>query len=136
MPVPKRLDLTIHSNFDDLERVVDETETFFSALSDNGDFIYTAVLLASEAATNAIEHGNRLDSSRMVSISYVQKSGTVEMHFEDEGDGFNRADIPDPLSDENILDDGGRGIFLIERLADDVRYEKGGRRVVIVLNRK
>lgn len=136
MPAPKRLDLTIHSNFDDLERVVDETETFFSALSDNGDFIYTAVLLASEAATNAIEHGNRLDTTRMVSISYIHVGGTVEMHFEDQGDGFNRADIPDPLSDENILDDGGRGIFLIERLADDVRYEKGGRRVVIVLNRK
>lgn len=115
---------------------MDETETFFSALSDDGDFIYTAVLLASEAATNAIEHGNQLDASRTVSITYIHRDATVEMHFEDEGDGFNRADIPDPLSDENILDDGGRGIFLIERLADEVRYEKGGRRVVIVLERK
>ncbi len=136
MPTPNRLDLTIHSNFDDLERVVDETESFFSALSEDGDFVYTAVLLASEAATNSIEHGNKLDPTRMVRISYEVHGPSVEMHFEDEGSGFNRADIPDPLSDENILDDGGRGIFLIERLADAVRYENGGRRVVIVLNRK
>jgi serine/threonine-protein kinase RsbW len=98
--------------------------------------VYTAVLLASEAATNAIEHGNKLDTTRKVRISYIVQDGSVEMHFEDEGSGFNRADIPDPLSDENILDDGGRGIFLIERLADAVRYENGGRRVVIVLTRK
>lgn len=136
MPSPNRLDLTIHSNFDDLERVVDETESFFSALSEDGDFIYTAVLLASEAATNSIEHGNQLDPTRLVKISYIVQDASVEMHFEDEGSGFNRADIPDPLSDENILDDGGRGIFLIERLADAVRYENGGRRVVIVLTRK
>lgn len=136
MPTPNRLDLTIHSNFDDLERVVDETESFFSALSEDGDFVYTAVLLASEAATNSIEHGNKLDPTRMVRIAYEVRGASVEMHFEDEGSGFNRAEIPDPLSDENILDDGGRGIFLIERLADAVRYENGGRRVVIILNRK
>lgn len=136
MPPENRYELTIQSTFDDLENVVDQTEAFFSEHSDNPEFIYTAVLLASEAVTNAIEHGNKSNASRKVRITFLNREKDMEMRVEDEGDGFVREDIPDPLSEENILDDGGRGIFLIERLADEVRYEQGGRRVVIVLTKK
>ena len=52
---------------------------------------------------------------------------------EDEGEGFEREEIADPLASENLLEDGGRGIFLIERMADEVIYENGGRRVGIIL---
>lgn len=126
-----RLDLTLQSSFDDLEQVVDVAESFFSSRSSDDDFVYKAVLLASEAVTNGIEHGNKLDPSKTVKLAFVALEDAFEIHVEDEGDGFERDQVADPLEDEHILDDGGRGIFLIERLADEVRYENGGRRVII-----
>lgn len=126
-----RLDLTLQSSFDDLEQVVDVAESFFSSRSSDDDFVYKAVLLASEAVTNGIEHGNRLDESKTVKLAFLALSDAFEIHVEDEGEGFVREQVADPLEEENILGDGGRGIFLIERLADEVRYENGGRRVVI-----
>jgi len=126
-----RLDLTLQSSFDDLEQVVDVAETFFSSWSSDDEFVYKAVLLASEAVTNAIEHGNNLDETKSVKVVFLARPDAFEIHVEDEGEGFVRAQVADPLEEENILDDGGRGIFLIERLADEVRYENGGRRVII-----
>jgi serine/threonine-protein kinase RsbW len=59
----------------------------------------------------------------------------IEVWVEDEGEGFVRRDIPDPLSAEHLLDTGGRGIFLIERMADEVRYERDGRRVGMIFRK-
>jgi len=43
--------------------------------------------------------------------------------------------VADPLDDDHLLADGGRGIFLIEKLADDVKYENEGRKIGILFNR-
>jgi serine/threonine-protein kinase RsbW len=101
---------------------------------DEDDRIFTGVLLASEVVTNAIEHGNKNDESKKVVIEFRLNQGRSECWVEDEGEGFNREDIADPLATENLLEDGGRGIFLIERMADQVVYENGGRRIGIILN--
>ena len=124
-----RKTIDIPSSFDELEQIVDEAESFFGSCFKDDEKVYTGVLLASEMVTNAIEHGNQLDASKRVFIQFIRNDSEVELWVEDQGEGFNREDIKDPLADEQLLADGGRGIFLIERLADRVQYEKGGRRV-------
>lgn len=125
--------IEIASRFEELEQVVDMAEAFYTAFFDNDDKVFTGVLLASEAATNAIEHGNNYDESKSVFIEFVVKDGKAECWVEDQGSGFDRNAVADPLASENLLEDGGRGIFLIERLADQVVYEKGGRRIGIIM---
>lgn len=125
--------IEISSRFEELELVVDAAEAFYTRCFKEEDRIFTGVLLASEAVTNAIEHGNKNDQSKQVVIEFRIRAGRSECWVEDEGDGFVREDIADPLASENLLEDGGRGIFLIERMADDVIYENGGRRIGIVL---
>jgi len=127
--------LEIASTFEELERVVDEAESFLAACFTDDEKVYTGVLLASEAVTNAIEHGNALDESKKVMIDFKASKSVVEIWVEDQGTGFNRADIKDPLNEEQLLADGGRGIFLIEKLADRVAYENNGRRIGIFFNR-
>jgi len=127
--------LEISSTFEELERVVDEAESFLAACFTDDEKVYTGVLLASEAVTNAIEHGNASDESKKVMIEFKSTQNVVEIWVEDQGPGFNRSDIKDCLSDEQLLSDGGRGIFLIEKLADKVCYEKDGRRIGMFFNR-
>lgn len=127
--------LTISSRFENLEEVVERARAFFGSVSSDEDFVYKAVLLASEAVTNAIEHGNALDESKSVQIEFISSNDSHQLWVEDEGEGFSPENVKDPLREENLLSDGGRGIFLIEHLADEVRYEKGGRRIGMFFHR-
>lgn len=113
--------------------VVDAAEAFYKSCFEEDDRVFTGVLLASEVVTNAIEHGNANDESKRVVIEFKHQNGRSECWVEDEGEGFDREEIADPLASENLLEDGGRGIFLIERMADEVIYENGGRRIGIIL---
>ena len=56
------------SEFEHLDRIVDETEAFLGDLITDPEFAYKIVLLVSEAATNAIEHGNGLDAAKKVKL--------------------------------------------------------------------
>ncbi len=114
--------------------IVDEAEAFYKSCFEDEEKVFTGVLLASEAVTNAIEHGNANDESKKVIIEMLNSGKTAELWVEDEGVGYNRKDVADPLSKEHIMDDGGRGIFLIESLADRVVYENDGRRIGIMFN--
>jgi serine/threonine-protein kinase RsbW len=44
----------------------------------------------------------------------------------DPGPGFDPSRVPSPVLGQNVFSDHGRGIYLINRLMDDVRFEKGG----------
>ena len=51
----------------------------------------------------------------------------------DEGVGFDPAAVPDPTTPENLLRAGGRGLFLMRELMDEVRYNDRGNCVTLVL---
>ena len=118
-----------------LDRIVEEAEAFVGAHESDEEFVYNYVMLATEAFTNAIEHGNNLDPDKKVTIQFEAHPETLEIWVEDEGEGFNPDAVADPLAEENLLADSGRGLYLIEALADEVRYEEDGRRVRIIFRR-
>ncbi len=122
------------SRFEVLEQLVDEAQCFFGAHVSDEDLLYRIVLLASEAATNAIEHGNRLDPSLNLRVDFSVQPNLATVMVEDQGGGFDMDAIRDPLESENLLSDRGRGIFLIQELADRVQWENGGRRVRIYVD--
>jgi serine/threonine-protein kinase RsbW len=84
-------------------------------------------LTLNEAVSNAIRHGNKFDPSKKVRISVESKYDRyICFSVRDEGDGFDPAAVPDPTSPERIGEPGGRGVFLISRLADKVEYSLNG----------
>jgi len=55
----------------------------------------------------------------------------------DEGEGFEPSELPDPLAEENLLRQSGRGIFLMKTFMDDVqvrRLQPAGTEVILTKN--
>jgi serine/threonine-protein kinase RsbW len=77
-----------------------------------------------EACMNAIEHGNKLDSTTRVGIRLVVDKDKLQIAVQDQGSGVARMRTPDIESRmEGKLDPRGWGIFLIENLVDEVTFE-------------
>ena len=92
------------------------------------DDIYGNIMIAvTEAVNNAIKHGNGSDSTKNVSLTLSFEEGLIKFKVEDEGTGFDHQHLPDPTSPENIEKPGGRGIFLMKHLSDEVEFDDNGR---------
>jgi len=124
------------SDPDLLESLVEETNAYLAAQLDDEDLIYRITLLISEAATNAMEHGNRFDVTKQVTIDLAVGADAVTATICDQGGGFVPEAVDDPLREENLLREGGRGLFLMQRLADEVAFDSEGRCVHLLVRRK
>ncbi len=76
----------------------------------------------SEAVNNGIIHGNHGNPDKKVSITCEVNATAVVVRVKDEGNGFEPEQVPDPLREENLLRETGRGIFLMRTLMDHVDY--------------
>jgi len=88
-------------------------------------------LIVDEAVTNAMKHGNGWDPAKTVHMRFALDEEGFDLRVTDQGEGFQRDRVADPLSQERLTVEGGRGLFLMEQLMDEVRYEDGGRTVVL-----
>jgi len=88
---------------------------------------YSDILVSlTEAVNNAIIHGNQNDESKNVLVKCKTSSRGIHFSIVDEGKGFNPESIPDPTSIEKIETCGGRGVFIINALADKVAVKSNG----------
>jgi len=88
-----------------------------------------------ESMVNAVVHGNRYNAHKKVRFSVAHNSQRYTVCIADEGEGFDFATIPDPLSPENLMRTSGRGIFLIRSFMDEFQMrhlELGGTEVTLV----
>lgn len=123
------------SNRDHLEPLFERLESFLSDRLEDEEVRYNIQLLASEAVTNAIEHGNREDPTLSVKVLLKIEPDKILIEVEDEGEGFTASDVQDPTAIENLMKTGGRGLYLMETLSDKVEYENDGRRVRMTVAR-
>jgi CheY-like chemotaxis protein len=85
-----------------------------------------------EAFVNAVKHGNRNDPRKLVRITAELSSKEARFTVEDEGDGFNVQEIPDPRDPSNLFKTSGRGVLLIYNIMDEVKYNDRGNRLTMV----
>ena len=91
------------------------------------DDIYGNIMIAvTEAVNNAIKHGNKSNKDKNVFLSLKIDDRILRFEIKDEGDGFNYEDLPDPTAPENLSKPGGRGIFLMKHLSDEVTFHEDG----------
>lgn len=89
-----------------------------------------------EALANAMLYGNRNDPEKFVQVEVELDDARVALCVTDEGEGFDPADVPDPTLVPNLQRPGGRGVFLIRKLMDEVEYNERGNSVRLVLYRE
>jgi serine/threonine-protein kinase RsbW len=115
---------SIKENIRMIESFIDNAREKFSL----NDDIYGNIMIAiTEAVNNAIKHGNNSSPLKNVSLTLLMKEGMIKFKVEDEGSGFDYQHLPDPTSPENIDKPGGRGIFLMKHLSDEVDFKENGR---------
>jgi len=88
-----------------------------------------------EALANAVRHGNGQNPDRVVRVFLTIENSTATIRVEDEGDGFDPADVPDPTTAENLLRPSGRGIFYMRQFMNRVEFgpaPTGGTAVVMI----
>jgi serine/threonine-protein kinase RsbW len=92
------------------------------------DDIYGNIMIAvTEAVNNAIKHGNASNSAKNVFLSLSLHENLLKFTVKDEGTGFDFHTLPDPTAPENVEKPGGRGIFLMKNLSDEVSFKERGR---------
>ncbi len=85
-----------------------------------------------EAFVNAVKHGNKFNTQKLVRITAELSCKEASFTVEDEGEGFDVNSIPDPLDPENLFKTSGRGVLFIYNIMDEVRYNERGNRLTMV----
>jgi serine/threonine-protein kinase RsbW len=127
-----RLDETIAADGKAVHRLI---ERIMAAVRSVGcapgreDHVHLAL---DEALTNAVVHGCQGDATKSIQccVACDDQRGVLIV-VRDPGPGFDPASIPSPTVGENLYASHGRGIFLINQLSDEVRFEQGGTEIQI-----
>ena len=82
-----------------------------------------------EAVTNAIRHGNGCDGDKHVRVEVWNLRDKLRITVTDEGSGFEPDEVPDPTAPEFIAREGGRGVFLMRALSDEIEFRRDDRAV-------
>jgi serine/threonine-protein kinase RsbW len=121
-------------------RQVAKVETYLEKISKLlhlDEMQFNKLLVATtEAVNNGIIHGNKRDPKKKVTLVCEFVRSTLIVTVEDEGTGIDKADLPDPLSEENLLRENGRGIFLMRSLMNDVEFERTAHGSVVKMKMK
>jgi len=116
------------SNLRIIENAVDEITSAIGINQDNYGKILVATL---EAVNNAIKHGNKDNPNKLVDVAIEYNNDEMKITVTDEGEGFDPSGIPDPTMPENIEALSGRGIFLMTKLSDSIKFNEKGNSVTM-----
>ena len=89
-----------------------------------------------EALANAMIYGNGRDPSKRVRVEVELNPERINVRVKDQGKGFDPMDVPDPTLPEHLEATGGRGLFLIRSLMDEVDFNECGNCIRLTLYRE
>lgn len=92
-------------------------------LSIKDDF-FDIKLILSEGISNAYYHGNKSDDLKEIKISYALDKKVLQIKIQDCGEGLKEVMVPKEIPFESILEDHGRGLYLINCYSDNVKFNK------------
>jgi serine/threonine-protein kinase RsbW len=129
------VEVVLESDLKNVEVAEEITRRVSSTAGFDEDEQHKIDMAVHESLINAIWHGNKSDPSKHVWLRFEIFSDRLEIRVRDQGNGYDPRGLPDPLSQENLLNVSGRGIFLIRTFMDDFRVENRtgeGTEVVLV----
>lgn len=133
-PQTERDGIIIPSSTDFLADVDRFLEDQFSKAGVDESIMTDIAISVSELVNNAIIHGNKSDTSKVVDIRFSVDNGELKVVVTDQGKGFDVDAVANPIADDNLLKEVGRGIFIVRSFVDNVDISSapgGGTRVEI-----
>jgi serine/threonine-protein kinase RsbW len=115
---------------------VDEfIEGKLTAAGVSGSLTADVAISITEIVNNAIMHGNKGEPNKTVAIKIIFVGDNVEIRIRDQGKGFNPNTVPNPIEESNLLNQVGRGIFIVRSLMDSVDFHFGDSGTEVVLRK-
>lgn len=125
---PDRLAVEFTGGLVAVDAVCRDAEAYFKRQATARE-AFEAGLLLREALSNAIIHGHGSDPDRPVQVEVCLEPGCLRLEVRDQGRGFDwrRAsyELPEPNAER------GRGLFLMRRYADELRFNEQGTAVTM-----
>jgi serine/threonine-protein kinase RsbW len=122
-----KVDVTIPGDINAISPVIEKVLAVVTEMGCAAGREFEIELVLNEALTNAIKHGSAHDPSKQIQCCVAcDHARGMLIVVRDPGPGFDPASIPSPVVGQNLFSTSGRGIYLINQLVDEVRFEKGG----------
>ena len=137
MTTEQKFEIHLPSTLGAEKLAMDFSATVAKSMNFPADRVEDLKTAVSEACTNAMEHGNKLDASTKVGISLTVDKGRLQVAVQDQGRGIGNVRAPDIDSQiEEKTEPGGWGIYLIKNLMDEVSFESTpeGTRVKMIIH--
>ena len=122
-PVIKGNKITVPSDTQFLTDVDVFIEGILRGYGASESLIADIAISVSELVNNAITHGNKTSTQKEVEVEINKNGNDVVIAVADQGGGFNPEEVDDPLAEENLLKEVGRGIFIVRSLMDKVEIK-------------
>jgi serine/threonine-protein kinase RsbW len=127
----KSIKISIPSLIDNIKIIESFIDNAREKYPINEDIYGNIMISVTECVTNAILHGNSLDSNKKVDLELHLDDNHVQFIIKDEGKGFDYENLIDPTEPENLEKTGGRGIFIMKHLSDEVKFDDSGRKTTL-----
>jgi len=121
----KRIEVTLETVLDSVDLSEDITVRVADAAGFDEDDCHKIGMSVREGVINAVQYGNRQQRDKKIYLTFELEADKLVIHVLDQGPGFDLADVPDPLAEENLLKTSGRGIFLMRSFMDEFAVRRG-----------
>jgi serine/threonine-protein kinase RsbW len=129
----KTFRITMGSDSKNIHRVEEFLLKMNSVLNIDDEKFGSLLVVVTEAVNNAIIHGNKRNPSKKVVVTCTRRGNVLVIKVKDEGKGFNPSIIPNPIHEDNLLRETGRGVFLMHQLMEKVSFNANGNEVTMTM---
>lgn len=120
----KRVEMMFASTLDSVDQAEEQAVRFAEEAGFNEEDLQKVGMAVRESMVNAVLHGNQYDPEKQAAMRLELDRGKLVITITDQGNGFEEDRVPDPLSQENLLRQSGRGIFLIRAFMDEFHVRR------------
>ena len=135
-PVISDNSISIPASLKYLTDVDEFVEGFLRRSGAEESAIADIAISVSELINNAVAHGSTSSPDQPIVVTINRTDGLIKIGVSDPGGGFDPDSIDDPLADENLLKEAGRGIFIVRSLMDSVDIETSERGTTVIITKQ
>lgn len=120
----RSVDTMLDSTLDSVDTAEAETLKVAEEIGFDEEDLHKIGMAVRECMVNAVVHGNRYNARKKVHFQVLKGKNRMTVVIRDEGEGFDLQSLPDPLAEENLLRQSGRGLLLIQAFMDDLQIHR------------
>lgn len=125
----EKKELILKNTLESVDKAATEAEKFARNANFGDEALFAIDMAVREAVANAVKHGNKMDETKTVEITFSNLAKGLEIAVRDFGKGFDVEEVPDPTNPENLLKANGRGVLFMRTFMEEVEWsyhENGG----------